>query len=137
MDVRKFAAGRYLKPADIEAAGGTLHQRIINTQEVEGKFGLKLDAWFEDITLTGRAVGELMRQYGQDSDAWLGKGVELTVEEYVTRDGVTGKTITVTPTDDLVPVAQRPRLAPLPPEKPAKPTASEKPPADMDDQIPF
>ena len=65
-------------------------KRIINVEETEGKFGPKLDAWFEDgsrLSLSGKNVGELMRMYGTNSDLWLDKNVQLTVGEYETRDG--------------------------------------------------
>ena len=79
VDVRKYAAGAYLKPADVEAS---VIKRIINVKETEGKFGPKLDAWFEDgsrLSLSGENVGELMRMYGTNSDLWLDKNVQLTV----------------------------------------------------------
>ena len=43
VDVRKYAAGTYLKPADVEEAGGTMTKQIINAEESEGKFGAKLE----------------------------------------------------------------------------------------------
>jgi hypothetical protein len=54
---------------------------IINVEDTEGKFGPKLDAWFEDgsrLSLSGKNVGELMRMYGTNSDLWLDKNVQPT-----------------------------------------------------------
>ena len=141
VDVRKYAAGAYLKPADVE---GAVTKRIINVEETEGKFGPKLDAWFEDgsrLSLSGKNVGELMRTYGTDSDLWLDKNVELTVGDYEDRAGNPGKMILLAAIDPEVPREQRPKLTATSPSR-------EKPPAeksggggkrsdDMDDQIPF
>jgi hypothetical protein len=144
VDVRKYAAGAYLKPTDIE---GAVIKRIINVEETDGKFGPKLDAWFEDgsrLSLSGKNVGELMRVYGTDSDSWLDKNVELTVKEYEDRDGKPGKMILLTAIDPEVPREERPKLtATSPPrEKPPPKTAPPKTVngntrADMDDEIPF
>ena len=142
VDARKYAAGAYLKPADVEEAGGAMTRQIINAEETEGKFGPKLDLWFLDgtkLSLSGKNVGELMRVYGTDSDDWLEKTVELHVEEFENRDGNTGKMIVLTATDPEVPREQRPRLTTLtpPPREPAPPKRNGSTRDDMDDEIPF
>ena len=142
VDVRKYAAGAYLKPADVEEAGGTMTRQIINAEETEGKFGPKLDLWFLDgtkLSLSGKNVGELMRVYGTDSDDWLEKTVELHVEEFENRNGNTGKMIVLTATDPEVPREQRPKLTTLtpPPREPPPPKRNGSTRDDMDDEIPF
>jgi hypothetical protein len=139
VDVRKYAAGAYLKPADVE---GTLIKRIINVEETEGKFGAKLDAWFEDgsrLSLSGKNVGELMRAYGTDSDSWLDKSVQLTVGDYEDRDGKPGKMILLAAIDPEVPRDQRPKLTAIstPQEVPPAKAVNGSTRADMDDEIPF
>ena len=140
VDLRKYAAGAYLKPADVEAS---VIKRIINVEETEGKFGPKLDAWFEDgsrLSLSGKNVGELMRMYGTNSDLWLDKNVQLTVGEYETRDGNIGKMILLAAIDPEVPREQRPKLTtvtPPPREPPPPKTVNGSTRADMDDEIPF
>jgi hypothetical protein len=141
VDVRKYAAGAYLKAADVEEAGGTMTRQIINAEETEGKFGPKLDLWFLDgtkLSLSGKNVGELMRVYGTDSDDWLEKTVELHVEEFENRDGNTGKMIALTATDPEVPREQRPKLTTLtPPPREPPPKRNGRTRDDMDDEIPF
>jgi hypothetical protein len=137
VDVRKYAAGMYLKPADLE---GRVIKRIINVTETEGKYGPKLDLWFEDgsrLSLSGKNVGELMRVYGTDSDLWLNKNIELSVGQFENRDGNTGQMILVAGIDAEVPQHERPKLAPI--STPPKPTSSKSgnTRADMDDEIPF
>jgi hypothetical protein len=143
VDVRKYAAGAYLKPADVEEAGGSMTRQIINAEETEGKFGPKLDLWFLDgtkLSLSGKNVGELMRVYGTDSDNWLEKIVELHVEEFENRNGNAGKMIVLTATDPEVPREQRPKLVAtsrpreMPPPKKAVNGSTRD---DMDDEIPF
>jgi hypothetical protein len=139
VDVRKYAAGAYLKPDNVN---GTVTKRIINVAETEGKFGPKLDAWFEDgsrLSLSGTNVGELMRVYGTESDSWLDKSVQLTVKDYEDRDGKPGKMILLSAIDPEVPRDQRPKLtAVTPPPKETSPkTANGSTRADMDDEIPF
>ena len=141
VDVRKYAAGTYLKPADVEEAGGTMTKQIINAEESEGKFGAKLDLWFLDgskISLSGKNVGELMRVYGTDSDDWLEKTVELHVKEYEDRDGKAGKMIVLTAIDDPIPPEQRtPITSSVEPATKPKPAPKESPKREMDDEIPF
>src|SRR5271167_4928285 len=122
MDTRKYAAGQYLKPADVEAEG-TMCKRIVNVAEVDGKFGPKLDVWFDDstrISLSGKTLGELHRAYGTDSDDWLDKHVELSVGEYLNRDGNTAKMILLAAVDPDIPLQDRPKLTAS--VEPAKPT---------------
>jgi hypothetical protein len=144
VDVRKYASGAYLKPADLDG-DGPVEKRIINVAETEGKFGPKLDLWFDDgarLSLSGKNVGELMRAYGTDSDLWLDRNVELHVEEFEDRAGETKQMIVLVGIDPVVPPAERPKLTPLPPKPKEDKTPAAKPVssnqrADRDDEIPF
>ena len=83
VDVRKYAAGGYCRSPPTWKKG-TVIKRIINVEETDGKFGPKLDAWFEDgkksrLSLSGKNVGELMRVYGtRTSEFIVDKNVQLT-----------------------------------------------------------
>lgn len=140
VDARKFATGQYIRAADIS---GTVVKRIVNVAESDGKFGPKLDVWFEDsarMSLSGRNTGELMRCYGVETDLWLDKQVQLTVEDYEDRDGKPGKMIILTPIDPEVPHDQRPKLTVMsPPQEPLPPPkkGNGNTRGDMDDEIPF
>ena len=142
-----IGVGAYLKAADID---GAVIKRIINvTENTEGKYGPKLDVWFEDgfrLSLSATNVRELQRAYSMDSDLWLDKAVKLTTKEYTNNEGNSALTIVLTAIDSEVPRDQRPKLTTISPPRNPPPKEELPPPKtgnggharrDMDDEIPF
>lgn len=135
VDARKFSSGKYLKAAD----DGAVIKRIINAAQND-RYG-RLDVWFEDgtrLSLSGRNNDELIRAYSWQTDLWLDKRVQLTVEDYVNNDGKPGKMIVLAAADPEVPREERPKpTTSVLQEKPPPKTGNGSPRPDMDDEIPF
>ena len=75
MDMSKFKKGRFLKCDDVR--GGPLRKKIV---EVEMGAFEKPDAYFGDgdkLGLSATNVDVLGKAYGWDSEAWIGREVEL------------------------------------------------------------
>jgi len=78
MDMRKYVGAVFLKIEDIKASGP---RRVTITEVCEGRFG-KPDLTFDDGTrLSVNATNGriLLRTYGTDGDAWIGKRIELVL----------------------------------------------------------
>jgi hypothetical protein len=77
MDMRKYAATTFLKPEHVSEEREIAHIK-------EGKYD-KPDLYFttgEVLSLHGTNVGILMREYGADSEDWVGKKVKLGKVKY-------------------------------------------------------
>src|SRR5207237_1442233 len=75
MDMRKFSGERFIKLVDV--AEGPIPERIADVRE--GKYG-KPDLIFASgdiLSLNATNNDILRRAFGDDSDAWLDKDVEL------------------------------------------------------------
>jgi hypothetical protein len=96
----------------------------------EGKYD-RPDVSFDDGTRLGLNVTgtrNLARAWGIDTDAWIGKEIELSVGE-TDINGKMEEMIVVTPISPAIPREDRP-----PPPKPSKRKNDR---GDMDDEIPF
>ena len=127
MDVSKYMGAAFLKLGDVKVNGPL---RLIITDVEEGKYD-RPDVSFDDGTRLGLNVTgtrNLARAWGVDTDAWLGKEVELSVGE-TDINGKTEEMIVVTPISPPIPREDRP-----PPPKPSK---RNKDAGDLNDEIPF
>jgi len=127
MDVSKYMGAAFLKLGDVKVNGPL---RLIITDVEEGKYD-RPDVSFDDGTRLGLNVTgtrNLARAWGVDTDAWLGKEVELSVGE-TDINGKTEEMIVVTPISPPIPREDRP--------PPAKPSKRKNDRSDMDDEVPF
>jgi hypothetical protein len=121
MDMRKFRGEHFIKLADV--ADGPLDERIAAVRE--GKYG-KPDAVFESgdvLSLNATNVTALSRAYGDDSDGWNGKDVQLYQGE-VSFEGQPQDAVRVKPITPSITAA-------------AKAEAVKKLAQDLDDEIPY
>lgn len=120
----KYAGSRYIKLDDLHGKR-PLRERISYAKEEEGKFGAKLVLFFESgakLSLNATSVGVLIRDIGDDFDAWVGFDVQVYAGEVDTKSG-RADAVLVRLIDGNTPT----------PAAPQKATAK----ADMDDEIPF
>ena len=124
MDVSKYMGAAFLKLGDVKVNGPL---RLIITDVEEGKYD-RPDVSFDDGTRLGLNVTgtrTLARAWGIDTDAWIGKEVELSVGETDKMEEM----IVVTPISPAIPREDR-----SPPPKPSKRKNDR---SDMDDEVPF
>ena len=124
MDVSKYMGAAFLKLGDVKVNGPL---RLIITDVEEGKYDrpdVSFDAgtWLR-LNATGKRT--LARAWGIDTDAWIGKEVELSVGETDKMEEM----IVVTPISPAIPREDRP--------PPAKPSKRKNDRSDMDDEVPF
>ena len=127
MDVSKYMGAAFLKLGDVKVNGPL---RLIITDVEEGKYD-RPDVSFDDGTRLGLNVTgmrTLARAWGIDTDAWIGKEVELSVGE-TDINGKMEEMIVVTPISPAIPREDRP--------PPAKPSKRKNDRSDMDDEVPF
>ena len=123
MDMSEYAGSRFLKVQDVK--GGAIRARIIKVDV--GKYE-KPNIHFDDATiLSGNAtnVRTLCRAYGNDSDGWLDKEIELTLGT-IEYQGEDQEAIVVNP------------ISPPEPKTTAKATTKAKAKSsDMDSEVSF
>jgi hypothetical protein len=75
MDMKKHAGGRFIKLADVRDGALCMQIAAVNEGQYE-----KPDVVFETgetLSLNATNTRTLMRAYGSESDAWIGKEIEL------------------------------------------------------------
>ena len=128
IDMRQWGQ-QFLKPDDVKDKPRKEQIAVINPPAENAKYP-KPTAVFESgklVQLNKTSVGALMREFGTDSDDWIGRFVEC---RYM-RDLIDGKEtewINVEPIDAITP-GQRRKLDPEPKAGGGR--------SDMDDDIPF
>ena len=105
MDVSKYMKAAFLKLGDVKVSGPL---RLIITDVEEGKYD-RPDVSFDDgtrlgLNVTGRR--NLVRAWGSDTHAWIGKEVELNVGE-TEINGQVQEMIVVTPISPAIPREDR------------------------------
>ena len=118
-DMRKYASG-LLRPEDLQ--GGTRIEKIINVYVNERlnapiltfESGDEMVAWNSICRVLGR-------EYGYESDEWVGHTIEISIGIYTNKDGEQKENIIVKP------VSSRDQK-----DKEVVPRSK-----DLDDQIPF
>jgi hypothetical protein len=87
MDARKFASS-YVKPENVR--DGPIQTRVVNVSENErfGRPQLELETGSQ-LTLNESNTSELIKHWGHDTDAWIGRELELSLGTY--RDWHTDK----------------------------------------------
>jgi hypothetical protein len=132
VSLRKFGPqNRYIKLEDLKDRP-PLRERIGLVKVENGKFGERAVLVFEPagqmLSLNVTSVGNLMRDFGEESDDWVGKLVEVYAGEVETKSGtmhaVLVKAIDV-PADAAIAA------------KAAKAAKAKAKSSDMDDEIPF
>jgi hypothetical protein len=81
MDLSKNAGSQYLRVADLKKSGP--FKAKITAVKINEKFD-KPDIVLDDgttLSLNVTSSGRLIRHYGSESDDWIGKEVELYVDE--------------------------------------------------------
>jgi hypothetical protein len=129
MDMSQYAGGQFLKVADVKAVGP--FKVTIVAVEV-GKFK-RPNVTFSDgriLSLGKNNVGKLISAYGAESDDWLQRQVELTVDE-IEIDSEMKEAIIVKP---ISPPPEN--KAPVKPQK-KRGNAGGNNRDDLDDSIPF
>jgi hypothetical protein len=125
---------KYISSADIDGREIELIIQSIEMEDVsdgEQKAVVYFNKGTKGAVLNVTNWNTLEDAYGEDSDAWIGQPVILTVE----RTTFKGK-----PTKGLrlkIPAQQGHRQAAARPRPQVPPSQSENPAADMDDEIPF
>jgi hypothetical protein len=120
MDMKKFCGSQFVKLADVEA--GPIRGVIADIRE--GKFGrpdLEFDTG-EKLSLNATNNRVLVKEYGTDSDLWIGKEIEL-FKGMVEFGGETQPAVLVKPISPSIP------KKPAPPKQPLR--------DDLDDTVPF
>jgi hypothetical protein len=125
MNVRKYIGGTFLKPGDV----GAVPIMLTIVDVVKGNYN-KLDLTFNDATklslnTTNRQA--IVRAWGDESDDWIDKQVELSVG-LTTYKGEQHESIRVKPISSPIPLSERKAL------KLVKPTQKSDP---LDDDTPF
>jgi hypothetical protein len=129
--LRKYGpANRWLKLEDLHGKP-PLQERIGLVKPESGKFGERLVVTFEPsgrmLSLNKTSVGNLLRDFGEDDDDWIGKLVEVYAGEVQTQTG---------PADAvLVRAVEGPADAAVAAK--AKAAKAKLKSSDLDDEIPF
>jgi hypothetical protein len=87
VDVSRYAKSKYIKADDVRD-GSFVEQIAVVTEDK--KFD-RLVLIFENgrqVSLNQTSVGNLMKEFGEDSDSWKWKKVRLSLGTYETKDGV-------------------------------------------------
>jgi len=124
MDVSKYMGAAFLKLGDVKVNGPL---RLFITDVKDGKYD-RPDVSFDDgtrLSLNTTGTKNLARAWGTETDAWIGKEVELSVGETDKMEEM----IVVTPISPAIPREDR-----SPPPKPSKRKNDR---GDMDDEVPF
>jgi hypothetical protein len=120
-NLRKYASGgKFVKLEDL-LGKPPLRDQIAVVKVEDGKFGERVVLVFEsgrELSLNKTSVGVLMKEFGEEDDAWVGRTVEVYAGEVETKSGKM----------DAVLV----RAAEASPAGDTKPARRE-----MDDEIPF
>ncbi len=133
MDARKFAS-KYVKPDDVRE--GPISTRIISVYEEErySRLMLELETGSQ-FGLNDGNTNTLIKAWGHDTDAWVGKEVQLELGTY--------KDWRADPPEEKETVRVRATTpgkalnGPAPPAKPLPPSTVKMSAKDMDDSIPF
>jgi hypothetical protein len=130
-DARKFAS-KYVKPDNVR--DGPIQTRIVSVLEDDryNRLLLELETGSQ-FGLNDGNTNTLIKAWGHDTDAWIGKEIQLELGTYKdwNNDPPTEKeTVRVR----VVSPAQNGSTAPA---KPLPPSRVVTPPKDMDDEIPF
>jgi hypothetical protein len=123
--LRKYASsGKYIKLDEL-LNKPPLREQIAFVKVEDGKFGERVVLVFEsgrELSLNKTSVGNLMRDFGDEDNGWVGRSVEVYAGEVETKSG----------TMDAV-LARAANASPADEAKPAKAGGG----ASFDDDIPF
>jgi hypothetical protein len=131
VSLRKYGPGsKYIKLEELHDRP-PLREQIAVVKIEDGQFGERVVLVFDQsgrmLSLNKTSVGNLMRDFGEEDDGWVGQFVEIYAGEV---DGPNGKTdaVLVRAAADAPPAAE-----------PVEPVQKKPPPStkDMDDEIPF
>jgi hypothetical protein len=128
MDMSKYMGGQFLKAADVKESG-PFKAKIVAI-EIGEKFK-KPEATLDDgsiLSLNATNCGRLGRHYGSSSDDWIGKEIELSVDE-LEYNGEIKEAIVIKP---ISPPLETSKKAPV--KKPQKRGNDRD---DLNDKIPF
>jgi hypothetical protein len=87
VNVQKYAEGKYLKPEHVEKSKNKIAV-IIGSSEKKGTYGmqLELELQFNKMPKTwspnSLSVQNIVSMYGAESEDWIGRKIELGLEEY-------------------------------------------------------
>lgn len=88
--LRKYASsGKYIKLDEL-LNKPPLREQIAFVKVEDGKFGERVVLVFEsgrELSLNKTSVGNLMRDFGEEDDGWVGKLVEVYAGEVETKSG--------------------------------------------------
>jgi hypothetical protein len=122
LNLKQYAGQHFIKPDDVREH--PLRRKIAGI--VEGKFK-KPDLTFENgdvLSLNGTNVNNLRKKYGDDSEALIGKVVELYLGQ-LKYNGVLNDAVLIKP------------LSPPDKANGSAPSDDSVPPPELDDDIPF
>jgi hypothetical protein len=123
MNMKEYAGDMYLRVEDIRDSGP---KRMKIDDVEEGQFDKPVLRLSDDTLLSINSTNAktLIRAYGEESDDWLGKVVELYIGETQYR-GAPKDSILVKPISPPIPISER---------RTPKPAENSAP---IDDEIPF
>jgi hypothetical protein len=128
-DMSKYSGAAYLKVGDVRAYGGSIRGLIVDVGEsVYGRPLLVFDDGTR-LSLNTTNNKRMCRAYGNDSDDWIEKEIELTLGE-IEYEGSPKEAILVQPISPTI------EKKPQPKEVEARPPSNSRS-SDIDDEIPF
>jgi hypothetical protein len=134
-NLRKYASGgKYIKLEEL-LDKPPLREQIAVVKVEDGKFGERVVLVFDQsgrmLSLNKTSVGNLMRDFGEEDDGWVGQFVEIYAGEVETPSGK-ADAVLVRAADASPPAAKPAGPVQRKPEPPPKSLSN-----DMDDEIPF
>jgi hypothetical protein len=129
MNMREFAGDMYLKVDDLRRSG----PKKVTIRSIEdGSFGKPVLKFNDGTLLSVNATNTkaLIRAYGEESDDWQGKVIELYIGP-TQFNGVPQDSVLVRPISPAIPISERT------PPKPAAAVSREDRAREIDDEIPF